>query len=344
MSKLEFVSLDVTYKCNFNCLHCFNSSGQEKAYLKEMSEEEMVRIASELAKYEPMSFCLCGGEPLLKKEAVYRIGKAIKMVSPNTSVNLVTNGFFMTDEIADNLKDNEFNLIQVSLDGISGDTHNWLRGNDNALEHALRAIDIVVSKGFHTGVACAPTKKNLEQIPDIIEKVHSMGVKSFRTQPLMLLGRAKRNLQEYVLDEYDRFVLVELLDEAKTKYKDMEISWGDPIQHIANLRANEKDVNFVCVNTFGNIILTPYLPIDFGDMKEHTLEEYIQNGYAKINRNVFVNKLLSMIDDANTLDVHEQNVLLPELGVEENIHMDLLGEISPDVQGAQLLKKYFGCE
>ncbi|MBR4780412.1 MAG: radical SAM protein [Lachnospiraceae bacterium] len=341
MKKLEYVSLDVTYRCNYRCLHCFNSSGNEKKYLQELSEDEMLRIAADFAAYNPSSFCICGGEPLLKKELLYKLSEKIKQISPSTSVNLVTNGYYMTEEIADNLKQSKFDLVQVSLDGVSNETHNWLRGNDQALERAINAIKIVVAKGFFTGVACAPTKKNIDQISEVLEKAYSLGVKTFRSQPLMLLGRAKKNLKEYVLDEYESFGLIELLDEAKQKYKGMDISWGDPIQHIAELRATEKEVNFACVNAGGNLILSPYLPIDFGNIKNHTLEEYLSHGYTTINRNVFVKRVLSMIDDANTLDVHEQNPRLPELGVEENIHMDVLGEESLDAQGERLLKEYF---
>ncbi|MCH5341425.1 MAG: radical SAM protein [Acetatifactor sp.] len=340
MEKLEFASLDVTYGCNFNCLHCFNSSGKKKSFQREMTDEEAVGIAADLAKYEPMSICVCGGETLLRKELVYRIGETVKSISPDTSVNLVTNGFLMTEEIADHLKESCFDLIQVSLDGISDETHNWLRGNSEALNHAFKAIEILVAKGFYTGVACAPTKKNLDEIPQIVAKAHDLGIKMFRSQPLMLLGRAKKKLQEYVLDEMDRFILVEMLDEAKSKYKDMEISWGDPIQHIADLQQDGKDVNFVSVNAFGHVILTPYLPIDFGDMKEHMFEEFLNKDYKTINQNAFVRKLLSMIDDANSLDVHEQNSRIPELGIEENIHMDLWGE-SPDKQAEILMQKYF---
>lgn len=341
MEKLEFASLDVTYGCNFNCLHCFNSSGQKKSFQREMTDEEALRIAADLAKYEPMSMCICGGETLLRKDLVYKIGETVKAISPDSSVNLVTNGFLMTEEIADRLKESKYDLVQVSLDGISNETHNWLRGNDHALEHALRAIDILVSRGFYTGVACAPTKKNLDEMPAIVEKAHNLGVKMFRSQPLMLLGRAKKNLQDVVLDEMDRFILVEMLDEVKAKFRDMDVSWGDPIQHIADLQQDDKTVNFASVNAFGHIIVTPYLPIDFGDMKCHTFDECLEKGYKTINRNAFVRKLLSMIDDANSLDVHEQNKLLPEFGVEENIHIDLWGE-PLEKQAEELLKKYFG--
>ena len=341
MSTMEFVSLDVTYRCNYSCLHCFNSSGSPKSFCKEMTEEELLNVGEQLAEFEPMSFCVCGGEPLLRAETVFKLGKKVKEKATQTSVNLVTNGYLMTDEIASKLKESNFNLVQVSLDGISNDTHNWLRQNDAALDRAIQAIRILVKHGFYTGVACAPTKKNLKEIPQVIAKAYELGVKMFRIQPLMLLGRARENLKDYMLDEYEYFSLVETLDEEKHKYPEMEISWGDPIQHIADIRTKDNKVNFVSVNAFGKMVLSPYIPVDFGDLKVHSLREYVENGYLEINKSAFVKRLFQMIDDSSTLEVHEKNDRLPILGVEENIHMDIM-EKSVEEYDRILLEKYFG--
>ena len=38
--RLKVVSLDITYKCNFRCRHCYNSSGEHNFNNKELSDIE----------------------------------------------------------------------------------------------------------------------------------------------------------------------------------------------------------------------------------------------------------------------------------------------------------------
>lgn len=39
-NRIKSASIDVTYKCNFRCLHCFNSSGEHCFEKEELSEEK----------------------------------------------------------------------------------------------------------------------------------------------------------------------------------------------------------------------------------------------------------------------------------------------------------------
>ena len=99
MTNFFAAGIDVTNKCTLRCLHCFNSSGGLKNQrMDEMSDEELERMAYDVIDCRPVSICMCGGEPLLRKESIYKIAN----YSKNTcvDVNMVTNGELMTKEIA----------------------------------------------------------------------------------------------------------------------------------------------------------------------------------------------------------------------------------------------------
>lgn len=323
---IDSASIDITYKCNFNCIHCYNSSGKLKKYRQELSDDEVLKIVDDILNYTPRSMCICGGETLLRKELLYEIGKKVKLKSPKTSLNMVTNGFLMTEEIADNLKKSGYYMVQVSLDGVDPESHNWIRQNEQAFIKAINAIKILAEKNFYVGVACAPSKKNIKEFEKIIKLCFELGVNIFRVQPMMVLGRAHL-IKEYLLDDFEYFELVEKLDAMKKIYlHKMDIEWGDPIQHIEGYKIEEYKMNFLTINAFGDILGSVYLPIDFGNLKSASLKQYFTAGLNKIHHLKTMKKLISLVSGTKNMDVHDVNKKLPQLGVDENIHLNILDE------------------
>ena len=84
------ISIDVTYRCNFRCKHCFNGSGAPLLG-DELSDAELLTIAKSVGVLQPNVVCFCGGEPLLRWEILCDACETIKSKSPYTQVNLVTN-------------------------------------------------------------------------------------------------------------------------------------------------------------------------------------------------------------------------------------------------------------
>ena len=139
MTNFFAAGIDVTNKCTLRCLHCFNSSGGLKNQrMDEMSDEELERMAYDVIDCRPVSICMCGGEPLLRKESIYKIAN----YSKNTcvDVNMVTNGELMTKEIAKKLWQSGISSIQVSLDGSTEEVVDWLRNKKGAYKNAINAI------------------------------------------------------------------------------------------------------------------------------------------------------------------------------------------------------------
>jgi len=62
------VSIDVTYKCNLNCRHCYF---KRQKYKDEISLEKWIEIIEKLKKEHNILLCnWAGGEPLLRKDVV----------------------------------------------------------------------------------------------------------------------------------------------------------------------------------------------------------------------------------------------------------------------------------
>ena len=331
MKRIRSGSIDLTYECNFRCLHCFNSSGEHHNPRPKMTDDEYVKIALEIASNEPDSICLCGGETMLRKELIQKICKAIK-TSPykNVSVCVVSNGYLIDDETADMLASCNLEVIQISLDGATAESHDWLRNKPGSFEHAIAAIKRLVARGMNVAVSFTPTKKNVHELNDAIDLAHDLGVKFFRFQPTMSLGRARKNLQDYLLDYEDYLQLKILADRKRMKYYAngaFTIEWGDPIDHLKYGLQPGNILYALSVNAYGDIMISPYLPLVFGNIRETKLDDYFKAGIMEVSHNPVVRKIVENIHSVDDMDVSRYG--LPEIYLSENINLDIL---SPDYE------------
>ena len=320
---LSSIAFDITYKCNYRCRHCYNSSGEHELACSEMSEEEFLKVAEDIAKISPSQVCICGGEPLIKKDLLCKIAKTIRQ-NPNIIVNTVTNGYLMTPEIARELKEAGFYSVQVSLDGSTKETHEWLRNHEDAFERAKNAIKYIHDAGLSPGVACCPTKRNLDEILDVAELAFQLGSDNFRVQPIMSLGRAK-GIEDFFPTTIDYMKLTRKIQKLRVESSSLGrfVEWGDPIAHIYSMK-NNLPLETVIVNAYGEILISPYIPISFGNTTRHPLSEYLRHGFANIPQIKLVNKIINLIQSPEQMDLHKTNSKLPALYESEFIKIDLI--------------------
>ena len=295
MKDINSVSFDITYNCNFRCKHCYNSSGERCEYT-ELSDETVRKIAKDIVSHTPDSMCICGGEPLLRKDLACDIARIIKKDGPSTSVAMVTNGFLMTEEIALELKESGIERIQISLDGATSQSHDWLR-RPGSFDAALKAIECLKKAGVDYAVAFSPTRKNIGELEQAIDLAYSLGCSEFRIRPLMMLGRAISHPEDFKISYMEYMKAKYILDEKNQEYIDnnYKCTWGDPLSHL-RLSQNLTFYHLI-ISAEGNLLASPYLPISFGNVINHSIEEYVNAGIFNVLRD---NKLAYYMADKIT--------------------------------------------
>ena len=338
--RLKVVSLDITYKCNFRCRHCYNSSGEHNLCNKELSDEEMVVLVKGIAEYNPDSVCICGGETLLRKELVYEIGNILKKC--DCSYNIVTNGYLMTDEIAKNLKKSGYSLVQVSIDGLK-ENYEWLRGVEGGFEKAVEAVKCVKRAGLMAAVSCVPLSRNVDDVGIIIEMCDELGVEAFRMQPLMQLGRAEGINKEFVIQ--DGYVqIIDTIQKYRSILRDkksqLQLEWGDPIEHLITIGNGNTALGSLHLSAYGEILVSPYIPLSIGSIKKHTFNEYLEANLLDNYNTGLIRKIVSLVQDEQSLDVHEIDSNRPAIFTGQNFELDYL-DARYQEQSAVLYEKYF---
>ncbi len=180
----------ITTKCNFRCLHCYLSAGEEIKEEKLLDEEALKRF---YLKYKPKIVSATGGEPLLKEEVVLFIGKVINMYGG--ALEIVTNGSLITTEFVKHIKEiNPKTFYQISLDGFDR-YHNYLRDNKNAFKHAMGAISIILKENAKLKVRLTATDENFKDIQPLIDLLDTYDSENIDLviRPVVNIGRAKEN-------------------------------------------------------------------------------------------------------------------------------------------------------
>ena len=179
---MPWIGLEITARCNYNCIHCFNASDNARLH-DELSFEQVERLLDEAAEAGVQAVLITGGEPLMHPrffdimEAVYARDMFVH--------ELNTNGCLLTQPVLERLSTLPFRpQIKISFDGVG--YHDWMRACPGAEQDALRAIRASVEAGFDVRVQTNVNRKNRASIPETLNLLDSMGVhitRLIRTTP-----------------------------------------------------------------------------------------------------------------------------------------------------------------
>ncbi len=319
------LAFDITNQCNFRCLHCYNSSGENWVTEEEMSDEEVLEFIDDVAAMQPLNFCFCGGETLLRKKLLYLCAE--KLRNGNVKyVSMVTNGYLIDEIIARDLVNSGINRIQVSIDGADAKTHERLRQKAGAFEQVIKAVHLSKNSGMEIEVAFCPTTFNIEQIRDMHRLCADLEVNRLRIQPLMFLGRANENLEAIAPSPMQYRQLVKTIHELEKRGLPPPIEWGDPVDHLVRFRSLcEHCVPFVSVKANGGIAASAYLPLVVGNVKKHKLSEYWDAGLPRIWELELVKNLAKRI--RSIADYNKTEPGVPIVWKDRDIEIDLIDDL-----------------
>ena len=138
--KPTFINLNITHRCNFNCVHC--PIGQrpihETENLKpELNLDLLKKHVLHLKKWlKDFVLNISGGEPFLYPH----LFKFLKFCTRNNvKVDLITNGNFFSKENIKRISKLKLNNLLVSVDGLEK-THDLIRGQKGSFQKAIKGL------------------------------------------------------------------------------------------------------------------------------------------------------------------------------------------------------------
>ena len=152
--------------------------------------DEWFKIITKLKNFGIINIYITGGENLIN-EYFFTITK--KILDNGFETGLSTNAMVINKEIIIRLKLLKIETIQVSIDGKSEKTHDFIRNSVGAFKKTIKGIKTLLKHNIEPIFNTVVNKYNINEIEDIIRMGVSLSIKQYKFFPVKSLGRAKHN-------------------------------------------------------------------------------------------------------------------------------------------------------
>ena len=152
-------SLEVTFRCNLRCAHCFvnEPGGDRRLQRQELTAAEIRRLTDEVVDRGCLWMLLTGGEPLLRSDIreIY-----LHMKRRGLLVTLFTNGTAVTPRLADLLAEWPPLVVEVSIYGSTPEVYERVTGVPGSFRRCLRGIELLLDRQVRLRLKTVPTTLN----------------------------------------------------------------------------------------------------------------------------------------------------------------------------------------
>jgi len=156
--------LDLTYRCNNNCRHCWLRLAPAAVKKKdELSFADIERIAGEARSMGCGEWIISGGEPMLRED----FAEILDLLTRRSrTYTLNSNGVLITPKIARLLKRRGVKLI--ALYGADAKVHDFVTRNPGSFAATRRGIAYLQEAGADLMVQIVPMRANFHQYRDMV--------------------------------------------------------------------------------------------------------------------------------------------------------------------------------
>lgn len=233
----------LTERCNLKCIHCYQDERFSKKELTFNQSEKIIEAILNALKIWKRKgrINFTGGEPLIKKKLLLQLIKCIKGKDPNIPIGILTNGTLLTTSVVKKLKEEGVSFVQVSLDGATEKVHDSIRGI-RSFRKAVEGIRKLVKAKFTTAIMFTLHKRNMHEIPELINLALNLGVTRLGVERIVPIGYGKNLKNEMLTPEELHQVFLYLAKrrrELRKKKQKLDIWTYRPLWYL--LRKEVKD-------------------------------------------------------------------------------------------------------
>lgn len=220
---------EVTNYCNLACAHCLSDSSPQVSHTDDLDTSRFLDTVREMAYSGVTEFYFSGGEPFTRDDIV----DIISVIDTNVAeVYANTNGYFITQEIAEALSGTALRRMTVSVDGHNRETHSLVRGKATSFDRAVVGVQCLLSAGVPVRVSHVVHPGNVDHVAEFCAEMARLGVDALVINSVFPAGRAARHL-ELGLSAGRKQELFDELTELQAKYQPLGMqidhSLGKPL-------------------------------------------------------------------------------------------------------------------
>ena len=270
---LQNLTLQLSYKCNLKCTHCFN----EKCYPDaELHFEDIKSIIDEAYKLGVTAVGITGGECTCHKDFL-KIVKYIR--DKHLAVRVLTNGQLLYDnDFFEEFVSLNPNMVKLSLYSMNPETHDKMTGIKGSQHKTKEVIRKLAERKIMTNISFLVTKENKNDYIDVLNFGDSIG--AWTSVSTYYVNNPRNNNSHLMISE----------DELTELYLQKEF----PASPHNTEERNHVKKKTICHGAYRTIAVAPNLNVlpcnDFeyvlGNLKTESLED-IWKKKAKEFRKIF---------------------------------------------------------
>ena len=262
--QLWSAGLELTYRCNERCRHCYLDVREEQTSSRELTVDEWLSVVDQLARMGCMNVLVTGGEPTLHP-AFWEVCERI--VKRGMLCDVYTNGLAITDGLFKSLCDLPLNSISVSLYAGDENFHDEITGVPGSFRKTLSNLLRFKDAGFDAYAKVPVFHNHLEDFFAAKELGRKHG---FRVMASTLLvpghSGTTRNPMMMDADEYMKFLEREATPRgAAVTEADIEKSRQEPLCQAGQ--------STCCISPFGEVMPCNSFSEVCGNVREATLSK-----------------------------------------------------------------------
>ena len=219
--KLNEITIEVTQQCSNHCIYCSSFSDIERGHY--LDYEIICNVVDAAKELGAKCVSLSGGEPFLRNDIV-NIVEYIH--SKGLELRLYSSGIYFTEKYFSSIPLSLLRAIRglvdrliINYETVDSELYSTIMGtissNMNLLDETVRNA---VAEGIQVEAHFVPMRCNYSQLPDVLNKLYSMGVVNVSLLRLVPQGRVSENVESILLNDNDQNELKRIITECKENY------------------------------------------------------------------------------------------------------------------------------
>ena len=166
------IMFELTYRCNFHCLHCYVFNNKKK---KELSTSQIKKVLDQLKVAGCYHIGFTWGEVFLRQD-IFEVLEYAK--SCGFIISILTNGYLIDEKVAQKLSalGNSLNRVDVSVLGANEKTFEKITGVKGSYNRVIKAIRLLKQAGICVQIKATLLNLNKDEFLSIKRMAEELGV------------------------------------------------------------------------------------------------------------------------------------------------------------------------
>lgn len=264
--RLIRVHLDISSRCNENCVHCYIPANKKT---RTMSEDMFDDILRQCREMNVLNLTISGGEPMLNPLLNSFL---LKCRASNFSVNLLSNLTLLSDDLLETISRNPLISVQTSLYAMDATIHDSITNKPGSYLKTIASIERLHTRDIPLQINCPIMKQNVYNYKDVLQFASSLNIEADTDYSLYgSYDFSQHNLScrlsvdEIVQVIKDKGITQLIPRDSKKRYS------NDPICPVCK--------SSLCISNIGEVYpCEGWQSLILGNLKEQSLKEIWEDG------------------------------------------------------------------